>query len=513
MRNALSPPLAHSAGRTRWRRTALRAGQAVLAIAIGLAAASPPVQAQTGATARVSGLVSGAGRVRIDPGAIECQAGVQCGASFPAGTPVTLTALPSSASLTPRWIGPCFSADTACSFTLGADTRFLLDFGGGLSSPPPTGTPTLTRTVLVSGLVSPWEIAFAPDRAMFFTERGRGLSVRLPNGTQRLLYGPAGAAVTAADLVALGQSGLCGLALDPDFATNRTLYVYVASNLGGTLSNRVRRLVLDSGYTTVVSSTDLVTGIPIKATELSGDPSGLGAHSGGRLRFGPDGYLYVTTGDNHRGLLPQDLTQLGGKVLRIDHRTGAAAPGNATPAGGDARIFAWGFRNVQGLTFVPRTGQPVISEHGPGHTDEVTLLRAGGNGGWDPVCLNGVNYCGYTSNQANGSVTPMTDLVKFPKALVPIWTNDGLSQGMSASAFLHGYEWRDWNGALVVSYMAGRRLDVLRLNADGSVQSRTRVFNTLGVRLRAVTMGPDGALYVSTDGKSGGDEIWRVTAQ
>jgi aldose sugar dehydrogenase len=137
-----------------------------------------------------------------------------------------------------------------------------------------------------------------------------------------------------------------------------------------------------------------------------------GAHSGGRIRFGADGFLYVTTGDNHNGPLPQDLTKLGGKVLRVD-RHGNAAPGNQTPAGGDARIFTYGHRNVQGIAFHPTTGQPYIAEHGPGHSDEVTPLTAGGNGGWDPKPEAGVScaddYCGYIGSVSTLSRIFMVD--------------------------------------------------------------------------------------------------------
>jgi len=354
----------------------------------------------------------------------------------------------------------------------------------------------------MTGLQNPWDMAFTPDGAMLYTERGRGLSVRRANGTTALLFQPP-------DMVTQGQSGMQGVAVDPAFATNRTIYVYMSSNAAGTTDNRVIRLIVDAGYTATSSRSDIVTGISYKSTWLSGDPSGAGSHSGGRIRFGPDGHLYVTTGDNHSGPLPQNLGALGGKVLRVT-RDGNPAPGNNTPAGGDARIFAYGFRNPQGISFRPGTGQPFTSEHGPGHSDEVTGLAAGGNAGWDPLCTNNVNYCGYTSNQANGSPTPMTDTAKFPNALRPAWNNNGQSQGIAGNAFLSGSQWRDWNGALAVGFMAGTRLQILTFDAAGAVTSTASAFGTLGTRIRAVVLGPDGNLYLSTDGKSGGDEIWRV---
>lgn len=365
------------------------------------------------------------------------------------------------------------------------------------------GEPTLTRTVLMTGLSNPWDLAFTPDGAMLFTERAHGLGVRLPDGTvRRAIFKPA-------DLVAEGQAGMNGVAVDPAFATNRTIYLYMASSLGGAKNNRVVRVTLDTGYTAATNRADIVTGISYKSAWLPGDPGGAGAHNGGRLRFGPDGYLYVTTGDNHKGPVPQSPTELGGKVLRVD-RDGRAAPGNAAPAGFDARIYARGLRNPQGIAFRPGTGQAYTSEHGPGHSDEVTPLTAGGNAGWDPICANGVNYCGYTSNQADGSPTPMTDLKKFPGALRPLWNNGGRSQGMAGCDFLRGTQWKAWDGALAVAFLAGTRVEILQLDAAGGLIKTTPILNTLGVRIRAVTQGPDGALYLSTDGKSGGDEVWRV---
>ncbi|MFO7305448.1 MAG: PQQ-dependent sugar dehydrogenase [Gammaproteobacteria bacterium] len=376
-------------------------------------------------------------------------------------------------------------------------------------SPDPQVTPQLQRSVVMAGLQSPWDLAFAPDGAMFFTEKCRGLSVRDVNGTTRRLFGSSGAAVVASDFFCQGQSGMLGVAVDPEFATNRFVYVYMLSSLSSPPSNRVVRLRVDVNYTTVGDRTDIITDIPYKAAGNAW--GGAGAHSGGRIRSHPgEGLLYVTTGDNHDGPLPQDPTRLGGKVLRVT-RDGAAAAGNNAPPGADARIFTLGHRNVQGIAFHPGTGQPFSCEHGPGHSDEVTPLLAGGNGGWDPRPEQGVtcadDYCGYISNKSDGTPTPMTDLDKFPNAMRPWWTNNGRSEGMGPCTFLIGTQWSAWDGTLAVGIMAGRRLDILQMDNDGATILVHTVSDIPAERLRSLVQGPDGSLYVATDG----GEIWRLT--
>ncbi len=371
--------------------------------------------------------------------------------------------------------------------------------------PPASDTPALTRTVVLQGLSDPWDIAVAPNGAMFFTEKCRGLSVRHPGGTVARLFGTSGSALVAPDLVCVGQSGVHGVALDPAFATNRTVYVYMLSNISTSpRTNRVVRLVLNEGYTSAGSRVDIITDIAFK--DVANAVGGAGAHSGGRIRFGPDGFLYVTTGDNHNPTLPQSPTMLGGKVLRVT-TSGAAATGNAPPAGFDARIFTYGHRNVQGISFRPGTGQPFTSEHGPNHSDEVTPLVNGGNGGWDPKdrptlsCPDG--YCGYAGNP---STMPMTDVARFPTAMPPSWSTGAASQGTGPAEFLTGSQWRAWNGRLAVGIMGGTRLAILELNpagiATGAVDAALPA-----VRYRALTLGPDANLYVATDA----GEIWRVT--
>ncbi len=368
---------------------------------------------------------------------------------------------------------------------------------------PGATTPVLTRTEVLTGLSGPWDIAFDANGAMFYTEKCRGLTVRRPDGTSTRLFGTSGSALVASDLACAGQSGMHGVALDPEFASNRTVFVYMSSNISNPRTNRVVRLQLDAGYTTASARTDIVTDIAFKhAGNAHGSP---GAHSGGRIRFGPDGFLYITTGDNHNGAIPQSPTLLGGKVLRVT-RDGSAAPGNNAPTGFDARIFTYGHRNVQGITFRPVSGHPFIAEHGPNHSDEVTPLTAGGNGGWDPQnrpalnCADG--YCGYAGTP---TTMPMTDLERFPNALRPSWTNNGQSQGMSPLTFLTGEQWLGWNGRLAVGIMAGQRVEVLSLDNAGMTTSTVNA-GLPSARYRALTIGPDGNLYIATDAGA----IWRV---
>jgi len=255
----------------------------------------------------------------------------------------------------------------------------------------------------------------------------------------------------------------------------------------------------------------------------SADPwGGPGAHNGGRGRFNPaDGYVYLTTGDTHNGEVPQSPSLMGSKVIRID-TDGAPAAGNTPPVGFDKRTYTYGHRNVQGIAFNPATGAAVAAEHGPWHSDEITVLRNGGNAGWDPRpnmagrgdCPD--DYCGYSPNQAVGenrfaraSWMPMTDFATYPSAMPPVWNNNGWSQGTSSAAFLEGDAWGDWNGAMVVGLMGigfggtplGQRIDVIQFSEDGTeVLDVTEM--TLPMepgRFRSLVLGPDGSLYTAID--------------
>ncbi len=400
------------------------------------------------------------------------------------------------------------SASTLPAILFSASALLALAPSPASAAAPSSDAPKLTRTVLMSGLQNPWDIAFTPDGAMLFTEKCRGLSARLADGKVVRLFGTSGSALVAPDLFCQGQSGVHGVAVDPDFAKGkRDVYLFMASNLRTPASNRVVRLTLNADNTGVTGRTDIIDDIAYK--QSANGAGAAGAHSGGVVRFGPDGFLWVTSGDNHNATLPQDLKRLGGKVLRVN-RDGTAAPGNNTPAGGDPRIYTYGHRNVQGLTFrpagQPSAGQPFTAEHGPNHSDEVTPLVAGGNGGWDPQKRPSLrcpdDYCGYAGDV---STMPMTDMQRFPNAMRPSWVYNGSGRGMSAALFLDGARWKAWNGRMLVSLMRGQKIAVLQLDPRGMAVGDATV-DLPGTRTRALVQGPDGNLYTANDD----GEIWRV---
>ncbi len=386
-------------------------------------------------------------------------------------------------------------------------------------------TTSLGHTIVLDGLEDPWDMAFLPDGTMFFTEKCRGLSVRLPSGDINALLGMTGTdgfAATADDLFCEGQAGMNGVAIDPDFDENRFIYVFSTSSMSEPASNRVMRMTVNDDLSSVSDRTDIVDDIPYKPAATDHPFGGPGAHNGGRIRFNPgDGFLYVTTGDTHNGEVPQSPTLVGGKVLRIDG-DGNAAAGNNAPDGFDPRIYTYGHRNVQGIAFHPETNTPIIAEHGPWHSDEITVLVPGGNGGWDPRpnmagrgdCPD--NYCGYMPNQLDGmnpferaTFMPMTDVDTYPDAMPPIWNNNSLSQGMSSAEFLTGEQWGAWDGNLIVGVMGigfggtpiGQRIDVIELSDDGlSVIDVTEMTLPMeSARFRSLVQGPDGSLYTAVD--------------
>lgn len=411
---------------------------------------------------------------------------------------------------------PCVAAAVAAAMAMAMATPAAAQ----------TNTTSLQHEAVLTQLESPWDMAFLADGTMFFTEKCKGLSVRMPSGEVKGLLGMSGSEGYAQrddDLFCEGQAGMMGVAVDPDFDRNRRIYVYSTSRMSDPHTNRLMRLVVNDDFAGVSARTDIIDDVPYKMAASDHPFGGPGAHNGGRVRFNPeDGYLYLTTGDTHNGAVPQSPTMIGSKVLRID-ADGNPAPDNNPPKGFDKRIYTYGHRNVQGITFHPVTGAAIAAEHGPWHTDEITVLVNGGNGGWDPRpnmagrgdCPD--DYCGYMPNQMDGmnrfqraAFMPMTDFETYPDAMPPIWTNNGWSQGTSSAEFLTGAQWGDWDGRMVVGIMGigfggtpvGQRIEVIELTPDGK-EVATITQMTLPMesgRFRSLVQGPDGSLYAAVDG-------------
>jgi glucose/arabinose dehydrogenase len=246
---------------------------------------------------------------------------------------------------------------------------------GPTPTPSPRVGPAVVENVqlVAGGLVAPWAIDLAPGGRLFVTERaGRVRIVQLGQGGG-LRSEPW--ATLPASTVRDGEKGLLGIALDPDFARNGFVYLYYSYSLpSGATRNKLVRMHDDNGRGT--EETVLLDGIP-----------GNSNHDGGRVKFGPDGKLYITTGDAENGANAQNAGSLAGKVLRIN-KDGSVPDDNPTPG---SPVWSLGHRNVQGIAWQPDTGSLYETEHGPSNPfpdcchDELNLIVRGGNYGWPTV--------------------------------------------------------------------------------------------------------------------------------
>ena len=351
--------------------------------------------------------------------------------------------------------------------------------------------PELTVTAIVTGLSHPWGIDFTPDGTMLFTQRAGVLNARLTDGTVKRV------AADLSDLFVDGFAGLQALAVDPDFSTNRRFYT-LQGHTGRQM--QVIAWTIDADYDEATRVVDpLVEGIPVGPGPW---------HSGGRLLFGPEGSLWIATGDGRVVTGAQDLMSLGGKVLRVDPRTGAGAPGN--PFGASSPVYAYGFRNPQGLALRPGTDQMWLVEHGPKHDDEINLLAPGGNYGWDPI-PDDSTLAFYDYPDEAG--VPMTDLTKFPSARQARWSSGFPTLATSGAVFLDGPQWGEWEGRLAVATLKTKSLRVFEFTEQSDFEGQIVVPELDGTRgrLRTPVLGPDGALYIATSNRPGSDRILRVT--
>lgn len=338
---------------------------------------------------------------------------------------------------------------------------------------PPTPTPTFRVAERIRGFDRPWDLRFLPDGTPLVTERPGRLAT-VVDGQRRVVAAVPG-------VVARGEGGLMGLALDPGFEQNRRIYLCYAHGTGGSVVDvRVVRHRLAEGLDGLTRGRPIVTGIPAGAGNR---------HLGCRLEVGPDGMLWITTGDAVLPRAPQDPRSLAGKVLRAT-LGGDPAPGN--PAGGwDPYVHTLGHRNPQGLSFRPSDGAPFEVEHGTGCDDEINLLSAGGNYGWNPVGRTG----GYAEQ------APMTS-PDVDGAIGAAWSSGCPTIAPSGAEFITDPRWGTWAGQLAVAVLKDQQLLLARIDDDRVTATATRLAGELG-RLRTVRNGPDGGLWLTQDASPG----------
>jgi glucose/arabinose dehydrogenase len=313
------------------------------------------------------------------------------------------------------------------------------------SSAPPDAVET-TVDVVAKHLTVPWGVAFLPDGTALVTERDSGKILKVGPDP-----GPDGLAVSTAQTISAavpgGDGGLLGIAVSPRYKTDQTVFIYYST----AKDNRIASLKLGG------TPTPIVTGIPHSV----GD-------NGGRLAFGPDGYLYAGTGDANNRAAAQDKGNLAGKVLRMT-AAGKPAPGN--PFG--TLVYSLGYRDVQGLAWDPGK-RLYVTDSGQDGWTELDVVTSGGNYGWPAV----------------------DGIARNPKYTDPIvqWRPDDAScSGIAVSEQL-----------LVTACLRGTRLYAVQLTGTGSVLGAPQsILEDKYGRLRTVVVAPDGSLWVTTSNKDG----------
>ncbi|NNE96503.1 MAG: DUF4214 domain-containing protein [Acidimicrobiales bacterium] len=343
-------------------------------------------------------------------------------------------------------------------------------------------SPTPSVTPLVSGLTIPWGVAPLPDGTALVTERGGRLLRISADGQSDVV------SADLSDLFASGETGMMGIVADPGFSQNNRFYTcqghsspreiqVITWTLSGTAATRV--------------ADPLVGGLPI----------GSGRHGGCQLAFDTEGRLIIGTGDSAVGSLPQNLSSLGGKTLRVDPTTGLGVSDNPFSSSSNpdtARLLSFGHRNVQGVSIHPETGDVWTVEHGPSSDDEVNRIVPGGNYGWNPVP-------GY-----NESV-PMTDLAEFPDAVPAAWATGFPTLALADGEFLTAPQWGAWRNGFAVSALKNQSLRVLFFADNGLPLGQSLIIDGDYGRLRAVAETADGSLLVTTSNGSGNDQVLRVS--
>ena len=336
---------------------------------------------------------------------------------------------------------------------------------GEVETSPQTQSSFKVETV-IPNLEVVWSIVWTPDGRMLFTERPGRVRV-FENGKLRpqpLFVVP--------DVEPRGESGLMSIALHPQFGSNHLLYLSYAYNSNGQQVRVVRYRETADGF---VDRKVIIEVIP--AAQF---------HAGCRLRFGPDGKLYITTGDATERDIAQQLNSLGGKTLRLND-DGTVPPDNPFVERSDARpeIWTYGNRNSQGIDFQPGTNVLWETEHGPsgfdgpGGGDEVNILERGKNYGW-PVIHHRQTHAGMES-----------PILEYTPACAP-------ASGM----FYRGLPFPQFKGNFFFGCLVGTRIIRVVVNGRQVVSQENLLEGKYG-RIRDVAEGPDGFIYFSTSNRDG----------
>lgn len=319
----------------------------------------------------------------------------------------------------------------------------------------PTNNPTTITTktpsdveVVAENLDIPWDMVFLPDSSMLVTQRA-GTLLRIGKNTTP---------ITIEGVAHIGEGGLLGIALHPQFSRNNFVYLYLTTRTGDALTNRVERYTLSGNQLT--QKTSIIENIP-----------GAQYHDGGRIAFGPDGKLYITTGDAGVSTNAQNTDSLAGKILRLND-DGSVPTDN--PFGN--AVWSYGHRNPQGIAW-DASGVLWATEHGRSGVrsgfDEVNLIVKGANYGWPTI---------EGDKSATGMQTPIT--------------NSGASETWAPSGATV------IDDTLLFAGLRGQSLYSAPISGTTLGPIAANLTSQFG-RLRTVTVGPDGFLYILTSNKDG----------
>ena len=304
--------------------------------------------------------------------------------------------------------------------------------------------------VVASNLQIPWEIVWLPSGEMLVTQRPGNL----------LLINNGQTVVSIEGVSQVGEGGLQGMTLDPDFSANQYLYLYLTARKEGSLINRVERYRVSDK--TLLDRTVILDDLP--AAQY---------HDGGRIAFGPDNKLYITIGDAGQASRAQELDFLGGKILRIN-KDGSIPEDNPFS---DSPIYSYGHRNPQGLAW-DNLGRLWATEHGRSGAssgyDELNLIEAGGNYGW-PIIQG--------SESRQGMISPVVQ--------------SGADATWAPAGLLY------YQNKLFFTGLRGESLYEYNLETK---ELKYHFFKEFG-RLRAVALGPDAYFYLSTSNQDGRGQV------